>query len=280
LVSRTRLMKTEWFPRSHDSRLSFYLDAESVTQNSTIIPIMHHDEGLGAPSAFSANPENASFGTSSSSNCFVESRVDNIFCEISLSLTKGAIETDKIHSLRIAFMPMALAFSEVYDVTDEVSTADIKTTLELTKESTNREAYPLYSDVKLIEKFSGSGTFAAEQPGLTASQVIESVAFDHDIFYDALKYLKISEKMRTVIGGLRWITLTKTRPFARIRIRQRSAAKRMNPYTFMGVLIHLPVGDTHYQDFSAADTTDINHVLVSSNIRYFEWNQEFDFGRV
>ncbi len=279
-ATRSRLMKTTWYPRPHDWNMSFYLQAEAETKNSTIIPIVMGDEGLGAPSAISTNPENAAFSTVAFENCMVDSRIDNVFTEITLSLTKGAIETDKIHSLRIAFMPMALAFPEVYDITDEVSTADIKTTLELQKETTDRQAFPLYANVKLTEKYAGSGTLSATVPGLTTTQVIESVAFDHDIFYDAIKYLKISDKLRTVVGGLKWITLTKQRPYATIRIKMRSAAKRMNPYTFMGVLIHLPIGDSQYQNFASGDTTVIDHVLVAAKTRFYEWNQEFDFGRV
>jgi len=280
--TRTRQMKTTWFPRNHDWELSFYLEAEDELKNSTIIPIVMGDEGLGAPSAFSANPENASYASLAGENCFVDSRIDNIFTELTFSLTKGALETDKIHALKIAFMPIALAFKEPYDIKDEVSTTVIKTVLELQYETTDRQGYPLYIGAtgKLTEKYAGSATLHAPSPGLTTTQILESVAFQESIFYDSIAYLKIAEKLKTLVGGLKWVTLTKNRPTATVRIHQRPATKRINPYTFLGCLIHLPIGDSHSQLFASGDTTDISHVLVTSRVRYNEWNQEYDFGRV
>ncbi len=280
MVSRSRLRRVEQFPREHDFNMSFYLQAEDETKNSTILPIVMQDEGLGAPSALSTNPENAAYTGMPDANCFVDSEINKTFTELTFMLTKGAIETDKIHALNIAFMPIGLAFPEVYDITDEVTTTTIKGVLELTKESTDRQGFPLYTTVKLAEKFSGSATKSAQSPGLTTTQVIESVAFDHEIFYDAIHYLKTAEKLKSVVGGLNWVTLTKNKPFRKILIKQRSASKRMNPYTFHGVLIHLPIGDSHIQLFDSGDTSIIDHVLVQFRCRYNEWNQEFDYGRV
>ncbi len=279
-VTRTRLRKVLQYARPHDWNTSFYLQAEAETKNSTILPIIMQDEGLGAPSALATNPENASFTGYGGENCFVDSEVNKTFTELTFTLTKGAIETDKIHALTMAFMPISIAFPEDYDITDEVSTATIKGTLELTKETTDRQGFPLYTGTKLAEKFAGSATMQAGAPGLTTTQVLESVAFDHEVFYDAIHYLKISEKIKTLVGGLNWITLTKTRPTKRILIKNRPGTKRMNPYTFHGVLIHLPIGDSHKQMFDSGDTSVIDHVLVQFRCRFNEWNQEFDFGRV
>ncbi len=112
------------------------------------------------------------------------------------------------------------------------------------------------------------------------TQVIEGVAFSANTFYDSINFLTISGKMMKIQGGLKWMSLTRNRPEIRLRIRMRSKAKRMNPFTFLGVLVHVPSVGTHDQHHVAADTTNISHVNVGITTRYNEWNQDFNFKKV
>ncbi len=112
------------------------------------------------------------------------------------------------------------------------------------------------------------------------TQVIESVAFSPVNYYDQLQFMTNSGKLRTCQGGLKTITLTKNRPTVKINIRIRPKVKRMNPYTFFGVLINLPIIESVDQIGLAADVTDIDHVEVNMKVRYNEWNQNFNFQKV
>ncbi len=111
-------------------------------------------------------------------------------------------------------------------------------------------------------------------------QALEGVAFSIAAYYNMLQYQTNAGMLKKSQGGLKWLTLTPNRPIAKIKIRQRSSTKRMNPYTFFGVFIEVPsVGSTD-QYAVAADTTAIDHVYCDAFVRYNEWNQDFDFRKV
>ncbi len=110
-------------------------------------------------------------------------------------------------------------------------------------------------------------------------QNLEGHAFLVAQYYDGLQYLSNGPKLLKCQGGLKWMTLTKNRPVANIKIRLRPKTKRMVPYSFFGLLVHVPRGGQQHQLVSAADTTNITHVYAKLTCRYNEWNQNFDFAR-
>ncbi len=283
MVGQVRFEKTKWYPRPHNSRYSYAHGLETgLGNNATIIPIAAYDEGLGSPSAYEANPEHSLFAETDAANCFVDSRVDNIITQITFSLTKAALETDKLPAVKVAFMPIFMSFLEDYTAFDEKSTYTIAQQIEMQTESTDRQGYPLYSGAanKMVEKFTGSATMPTTHLGLTTNQILEGVAFQPGVFYDALHYFTTAGKLKSVQGGLKFLTLTKNRPVAKIQIKLRSKTKRMNPYTFFGVLTYVPPADSTHQYSPAADTTNVNHVWVDTQTRYNEWNQDFNFKKV
>ncbi len=168
MVIKTRLMRTEWRPRPHDMQHAWNHGLETgVVNQTTIYPICMYDEGLGTPSAYESHPENAAFVAAAEPNCFVNSRVDKISCILSFALTKAAIETDKVKIVRVAFMPIFMAFKEDYIAIDELTSIETQDVLEMQTEAPDRQGFPLYNTVKLVEKFTGSAVLAANVPGLT-----------------------------------------------------------------------------------------------------------------
>ncbi len=277
-----RLMKTVWYARPHNKSSTWAHGLESAVANqATIYPLIMYDEGLGTPSAYEANPEHASFVEAAEPNCFPESRIDNVLMSIRFSLTKAALETDKIHAVRAAFMMIHTAFKEDLIANDELSGLDISEILELQSETTDRQAYPLFNNVDMKDMY---GTAAADLPtnvpGLTGGQSLEGVAFIEGIYYDAITYYTNSAKLKSVQSGLKWFTLTKDRPFREFRMFIKPSNKFMNPYSFMGVLVFVPPADNKQQIPVALDTTDLNHVRVDVRYRYLEWNGEFNMKRV
>ncbi len=276
-----KLMRTEWYPRPHHMEHKYMHGLETgVVNNVTNYPVIMYDEGLGAASAYNAHPEHSSFSETGGPNCFPQSRVNNIFCQVTFSLTKAAIETDNLHNVKVGYMPVFFAFLEDYTALDEKSTLVVSDVLEMQTESTDRQGYPLYNGVDMVEPYAGVGTLGTNVPGLTGTQKIEGVAWSNNVFYDSLQYYTNEAKIRSVIGGMKWITLTQNRPFHRARFRIRPSTKRMNPYTYFGIITNVPKVDSFSAYNLSADTTNINHVQVSINCRYNEWNQDFDFGMV
>ncbi len=167
MAGKTMMMKTKWYPQPHRENNGFLLSADTAAKQATIVPIAFYDEGLGEPSAQETHPENAAFVAVARGNCFVESRINLVLARLQFSLTKGALETDKVHAMNIQFMPIFMSFKEDYIAIDELSSSEIQDVLEMQTETTDRQGFPLYTTTKLTEKFAGSATLDAAQPGLT-----------------------------------------------------------------------------------------------------------------
>ncbi len=160
-------MKQTWYPRPHDMTIIYGHGMESaVVNNTTIVPYNMYDEGLGTPINYNANPEHASFVEVNMPNSFPDSTINMVVGEISFSLTKGAIETDKVVAVRCGFMPIFTTFDDII-AADEVSTLDISEVLELQREATDRQSYPLFNTVKMKAGISAATTLHANVPGLT-----------------------------------------------------------------------------------------------------------------
>ncbi len=283
MVGKFMLMKTKWYPRPHDDSMSFAFGLESAIVNqTTIVPIVMYDEGLGTPSAYEANPEHASFVEAGEPNCFPDSRVNLINAVVQLNLNKNAgAGGDNLDAVKMAFMPIFGAFLEDYRAIDELSSLETQDIIEMdTTDSTDRQAYPLWNNVKMKTKYGTAAYLPANVPNLTTNQGIEAVAFSSEAYYDMLHYQTNSGKLKTIQGGLKWITLTRQRPFINIPIRLRSSTKFMNPFTFFGILLHCPSASTDEQYQSASETTDLSHIWCTVKYRYSEWNQDFNFKKV
>ncbi len=276
----SKLMRTQWFPQPHREQLAFLLSAQVANKDFTILPICFYDEAQGAPKDLETNPEHTSFAVHAKSNCFINSRVNIVFTEITFSLTKAALETDKVTALKVCFMPITMSFLENYTAKDEKSTNDVQSVLEMQTESTDRQGYPLYAGTKLTEKFSGSGTAHADQLGLTTNQIIENVAFSPTIYYDSLQWYTIAGLVKASQRGLKWLVLSRQRPVVKIRIPMSPKAKRMNPYTFFGVLVGVPKADSHEQIPQKTALSAVDHVVVNFKTRFNEWNQGFYMEKV
>ncbi len=277
---KSMMMKTKWYPQPHDARLSFFFKISNTSKLSTIIPLAMYDEGLGTPSANETHPENANFAEDNGPNCFVESRVNNILTRIDFQLTKETIETDKLPAVKIGYMPIFLSFKEDYIAIDELSSKEVQDVYGMQTESTDRQGYPLWNATKLVAKFTNSANLGTNVPGLTTTQVLEAVVFDENAYFDAIHYMTISGKVKATSGGIRFVTLSRFRNHASIDIKMRSKVKRMNPYTFFGVIIFVPHGDSFRQLFEAGDALTTDGVQVNVHCRFNEWNQDFNFKKV
>jgi hypothetical protein len=277
LVGIYRLKREKQYPQPHDVNASFLLNCKVADRICTIIPAVHHDEAMLA-SGKNTHPEHASFAETTASNCCAESKVFKIMASMRISLTKSAITTDGIEALRIGFMSIHGAFED-FDANDELTSVTTGDILELTKETTDRQTYPIYDGTDLTDKYTNSAHLNTDAMGLTTDTGLENVVFDIDQYYDALHYYTNGDKLKKVQNGLRWITLTKDNPTRVIHFRTSSNVKSINPYTFLGHLVVCPNAGTKYQIPIDADVTNVNHVSVEYRCRYLEWNDNFQHQR-
>ncbi len=267
----------EW-PRPHDWSYNFAMPIESAAvRATTICPIITYDEGLGAMSAYKSNPVNASFVEAATDHCFPTSRVNRIFCELKAQMSKIML-TDAVSEVRFATSIIHCAFDDG-EAEDEVSTLDLNEIIELTGETTDRQTYPLWNDIDLHDFKSNAGLdMPAETPGLDTDLEIEATAFNLDDYYDCLHYYTNGAKLRTIMTPLKWHTIAKQKTSAQIlHFSQQSNTKFLNPYTFLGLLIHVPQNIDKDQYGKPADTTvETSTLEFTFHTRYNEFNHEFN----
>ena len=149
MVGVKKLMRQVWYPLAHKFENSWSHGLETGANNgATIYPIIMHDEAV-SPTSENTHPENPSFSTSAKPNCYPESKVNKIFAEFTFAMTKAALETDKIHAVKCAYMVIANSFKEDLNVIDELSSTETQDVLELQSEATDRQCYPLFNGVDM-----------------------------------------------------------------------------------------------------------------------------------
>ncbi len=276
-------MMQEWFPQPHKVAGSFSFELDDGTIDTTIVPLAFYDEGLGTPSARETHPENAAFAiVQDEVNCFVNSRINMINAEFRFTLT-SKFKDDNLQAIRIGTMPIFMAFIDDYTAIDELTGLEVQDVLEMQTESTDRQGGPLYvAGADMAEKAAASANQGANQPFLDTDVSLEGVNFQPEVYYDALQFLTISKKLKSVQGGIKWEHLTDNRPMIRKRFHVRPKVKRMNPFTFFGVGVFcmLQGGDTQPHVITRDLTAATQYVDVDYNIRFNEWNQDFNFKKV
>jgi len=274
-----RMTKVPEYPRPHNWFYNFSLPVEyAASRNSTMCPIITYDEGLGAMSAYKSNPTNASFVEAATDHCFPTSKVENIYCQISVNMNKVMLETDKVHAIRFATATIHTSFMDGELALDEVSTLDLNEILELQNEQTDRQTFPLYNAIDLGDYKSNPGLdMPAEQAGLDTDLEIEGIAWSNTNYYDCLQFFTNGAKLRTICTPLQWHTLTRQNPTKQIFFRQQTNTKFLNPYTFLAAMIHVPSHADVRQIGKATDTTiDTCALEFSFRARYNEHNHEFN----
>lgn len=238
-----------------------------------MVPILIQDEGRGAPSTISTHPENSSFAPYAGPNCFPDSRVNRAFAKINMSLTKHCWDVDKIEMLRVMIIPIYISFLENLTARDEKTGSEIEDLLELQHETTDRQTYPIYNGTKLSGDTLALG---ADVPGLTTNQNIEGVTFGIGAFFDALQYYTNAGKLRASIGKIMYPVVRRRQGISlRLGIPMRAKVKRMNEYTFCGVLIVVPSMSDKNQFGQDSDTSTTDEHI---DIKYFDRFKEFNTG--
>jgi len=258
------------FPLYHDFEYHFALQAEGTTKDSTIVPVICQDQLAQTLATTFVNPKHSSFEISNNPNCSPESIIPYMSISIRASLTKLAIETDLVRSLSFNYMMITTAYLSRLDAIDSKTGNDTETILELTHETDEEQVFPLWSGVDI-----GTNNLPANQEGIGGTP-LESVAFDKELFFDALHYYDNRSMLRTMAPSMRSVTVKRDYPYVTSGTRNnKPICKFMNPYSFCGILFHLPQVGSIDQFGIAADTTAIDHVQFTMKVRFPEWNKGF-----
>ncbi len=276
------------YPLPHNFDYLFSLQAEDETKNSTIVTLLRSiGESPIAADSIEVNPKHASFGEETGPSCQLDSIIPRMMVNFHIKLSKGAIETDKVKSLRVNWMPIYFAFADTFEAKDDKTDVEVEDILEMSHNTSLQFADPLYGGVDLDNT---AATGDGSQPlstknyaetygeyGLTTDAKLESVAFDEELFFDARQYYQNSGMLNKVCGRWHSVNLHTNWIYNHFSTNLTfPSVKRINPYTFCGILFHVPQVGSPNQYPLAGDTTAIPHVDIGMKIRYNEWNNHYD----
>ncbi len=299
-------MRTK-FPKIHQFHMSCGFSAESggIVRNATIFPILWHSDEAGTVTTVFTNPQHASFAEVAHGLCHTDSTIGRMRVKLTfftaletfapiINETYDGGNTDaqaemvksgeRLTAIQIKYMPIISAFSEDMAAKDEKSGLTVGTTLEMQTDATERVAFPLFNNTKMYNPTTFGGSLNQFLEGHDTDNSVEAVTFIQENYYDMLQYGMIRGLIRKITpGGMKVITLSRNKPFKTVFMKfTPSAVKRINPYTFCGILVHLvqaqstaESGGLSEQPFFSSDTTATPHVYCRFDVEFEEWNKGF-----
>ncbi len=269
-------------PLQHESGWHGSLNAEDETKNSTILTLFHMTEAAAAPENVEVNPTNTNFATDGGVACHRGSIIDNVKFHLKIAMTKNAIETDKLRVLKVKWFPIYISFLDNLTAEDEKLTTEVEDLLHLQHDTTNKDTYPLYTAAKLVNAGNvGLSTIPFTELladiGLDTAATLESVAFNENTFWKAMHYYSNGGMLRKSIGQMHSLTIRRDKEYEYFSRRvTQPKVKRMNPYTFCGIMLHLPQMASNEQFGHEGSTTNIDHIDFQATIQFDEWNTAFE----
>ncbi len=273
------------FPRVHNFDFGFGLSAEATTKESTIMPYMYQNNAIVDYETIKTNPQNADFAVVPYGDVCAGSYVPNISVVWTAVIPPSDTE---IVQLRFDTMDIGISMLNRLDAFDKKTGDDIETILELQHATDDEIAYPLFNGTKLFES---GGTFdiaplgGFADLGLTTDGQPEGVAFDKELFFDAMHYYTNKEMLKLVTDRMRTHIVSEPLvPHGKSMVmgfKQSvpSLCKFMQPYSFCGQLFSVPQVGSRTQYHLAGETTAIEHLMVKGHVRFFEFNPDFNFSR-
>ncbi len=277
--------KSELFPLRHRVIYSFGLCGEDETRNSTIVTLVKNYKSANAPGTVDVNPHHASFDRETGAICNPMSIIDRLNLSMTFTMTPEP-STDVVKALKFQWTPIFFSFPEKLDSKDDFTDVALKTILELVSDATEEDVTPLYSTVNLLTTGPSDKPHPASSVNFTevfgtmnlsTNTDLESVAFDADTFVDAQAYYTNKGAMRASIGRTRHVMLTERFRTKRYFLRKfvPRAIRRIMPYSYMGILIHLPIeSDIEQTFFHSPLTSTAIHLGCKVICNYHEWHAD------
>ncbi len=293
--------ESEKFPLRHRLIYSYGLNVKSDTNNTAFMPIVMASKDTDVlPDTIQVNPHNSAFEEDAGPLCAQMSIIDRMTISLKFTMTAAcnqAMETssaawsgDGIKSLKLLWRPIFGVFPEKWDAADDDTTTTVAAILAMTKDATNEDIVPVTTNnlpgTSPGEKTQPMSTVNAVQIfsdfNLTTDTIMEDHVFDEDLLQAALRRYTNKGALRSCIGRTRHFTLSQNRPYANFYIDKfvPRAIRRIQPYGFFGIQVHMPIEtdiDQHFNYVTAS--SGVSHVGVKMIANYHEWNFEFDQDR-
>ncbi len=283
-----RGFKSELYPLSHKILYSFGLCLGGVNTNSAIATLVrNYKTHTTAPKLVEVNPHNLSYVEDTGAVVHTMSIIDKMRLSINFNMTENCKDgADAIYHLKLIWRPIFFSFPEKLDAKDDNTTTDVKTILQLTKDATQEDIVPITTN-----KLPVAGPSELSQPlttvgitesatthyNMTTDATMEDVAWNETLFQDAIRRYTNKGALKACVGRTRHVHLSRTHPTARFFFNKfvPRSIRRVQPYSFMAILVHLPLESDITQDYqSAGSSATVPHVGCKIICHYHEWNAD------
>lgn len=279
----------EKHPLKHKFRYSFGLNASIANANTAFIPLIKNYKSVTDPGTTKVNPHNSNVDLETGAVCAPMSIIQNL--TLSMSFNALTAQTlDELKMVKFWWMPIFGSFPEKWDADDDSGGGTVAAMLQITKDATEEDLTPIttnklkvlgISDVlHPVSTVNLAETFTILN--MTTDLVMEDCPFDATAFFNLMQYGTNKGALKSVVGKIRhgqvgYGTGPQTKSYFIKKFVPR-AVRRIVPYSFFGIMIHLPLisehGQTYSEDISLGTT--LNHIGIKVHVNYDEWHEEHD----
>ncbi len=290
---------SEVFPLRHRLEYSAGLSILNNNQNTVLYTLVRHTSdiittGAGVPKMIIVNPRNTGYVEDAGPAVCNMSIIDKLSMSLKFNLTEhcnpenetasGVFTGDGINAVKLLWRPIFFSFSEKLAAADDDTGTTVETILGLTSDSTFEDVVPLTTN-----KLPVAGSSDKSQPvssvniaeifsdyNMTTNTTMEDHVWDEDLFQAASRRYTNKGALKSMVGRTRHLTLTRNKPYMNFFINKfvPKVIRRVQPYTFFAIQIHVPLSSQVEQEYLALTPTDaVAHVGVKLICNYHEWNQ-------
>ncbi len=293
-----RGFENEKYPLRHRLIYAGGLGIVSDNANTILMPIVHSSLDVDQePRTIKVNPHNVNYVEDAGALVQQMSIIDRMRISLKFNMTSECLPRrhisgtstnevfggDGIGALTFLWRPIFNVYPEKLDAADDDTGTTVAAILALTKDATNEDVVPI-TTTKMpqagpSDKVQPVSTVNAVQVfgdyNLTTDTKLEDHVFDEDLLQAALRRYTNKGALRSCFGRTRHVTLTTARPFANFYIDKPvpRAVRRVQPYGFFAIQVHMPISSSISQKYLSADATaGIAHLGVTMIANYHEWN--------
>lgn len=292
-----RGFKAELYPLKHRLIYSAGLNIVNEAENSVFFTLIRHTSDViaGTPGSIVVNPHNTNYVEDAGPAVCKMSIIDKLSLSLKFNMTEqcspdtevaaGVFQGDDIQALHFLWRPVFFSFNEKLAAADDDTSTTVETILALTSDTTFEDVVPL-STGKLPAgglsdlSFPVSTVNIAEVFGdynMTTNMTAEAHVSDEDLFQAALTRYTNKGALRSMVGRTRHVTLNQNRRYKNYFLNKfvPRSVRRIMPYSFFGIQIHLPLhSDVDQQYSSSSNTTGLAHLGIKAICKYNEWNAD------
>ncbi len=280
-------LKAEEHPLYHRFGFSAGLSCVTATMNTVWFPLVKYYKTVGDVKLVIVNPHSTAVDKETGAICAPMSIIDKLSLTLRFSMT-SLCNTDDIRNISCSWQPFFGAFPEKYDADDDDTSTTVAAIMQLTKDATEEDITPIttnklpvigvsdlshpLSTVNLAEAYN-------THLNMSVDATMEDTPFDEDAFQNIVRYGTNKGALKACLGKKRNMRLkyqqSESKTFFVKKFVPRPV-RRIVPYSFFGILVHVPLISSLSQGYSSdtSPTANLAHIGVKCIVSYAEWNEE------